>query len=455
MTSALRPVEVKGHWLWGMGERFAEDPLSSLTEMSRLGDVVSMRFGPFRVYQLNRVEHVRRVLQNPRIYGKQTVSYRRLRLLLGLGLLTSDGDFWLRQRRIAQPAFHKDRIAGFGAAMARAATALADRWQTLAERGEAIDLGAEMTRVTLSIVCETLLGGDVGDAGERVSRSFTVLNEITSDRLNQLMPLPLWVPTAPNRHYRAALAELDQTVYEIIARRRASDEETHDLLSMLMRARDVETGAAMTDRQLRDEVTTILLAGHETTAVALTWAFYLLSQNPDAERRLHQELAEVLDGREPALADLDRLPWTRQVIDETLRLYPPVWGMDRSVHADDELDGYHVRRGISVLISPWVMHRSPSLWSEPEAFRPERFAPGETEVPRYAYFPFLGGPRQCIGSGFAMMEAQLLLATLAQRWRLELSPGARVEPLPLLTLRPKCTVSMQLRPVEQPPRAAA
>jgi cytochrome P450 len=455
MNNVLRPVEAKGHWLWGMGERFAEDPLTSLTDMARMGDVVRMRFGPFRVYQLNRVEHVRRVLQNPRIYGKQTVSYRRLRLLLGLGLLTSDGDFWLRQRRIAQPAFHKDRIVGFAGAMARAATGLADRWQTLAERGEAIDLNAEMTRVTLTIVCETLLGGDVGDAAERVSRSFTVLNEITSERLNQLMPLPLWVPTAPNRRYRAALSELDETVYQIIARRRKSDEETHDLLSMLMHARDAETGATMTDRQLRDEVTTILLAGHETTAVALTWAFYLLSQNPEAERRLQYELADVLGGREPGLADLEQLPWTRQVIDETLRLYPPVWGMDRSVHADDDLDGFHVPRGVSVLVSPWVMHRSPSLWSEPEAFRPERFAPGADEVPRYAYFPFLGGPRQCIGSGFAMMEAQLLLATLAQRFRLELVPGTQVEPLPLLTLRPRYSVSMKLRPVEQPPRAAA
>jgi len=456
MSDATRlPVELKGHWLWGMGHEFAERPLEALTACGRLGDVVRMRFGPYRIQQLNNPEHIKHVFQNPRVYGKQTMSYSRLRGLLGLGLVVSDGDFWLRQRRIAQPAFHRERIVGFADAMVRAATALGDRWQAPAERGEHVEISADLTRATLTVVCETLLGGDVGEDGERVARAFPVLNEIISDRLNKLMPMPSWVPTRANRRYRAALAELDETVFRIIARRRASGDDGGDLLSMLMHARDEESGAGMTDRQLRDEVTTILLAGHETTAVALTWAFYLLSQHPEAERRLHEELERVLGGRAPGLADVEKLAYTRQVIDETLRLYPPVWAMDRSVAADDVIDGYRMPKGTYVLVSPWVVQRAPSLWSEPEAFRPERFARGAAELPRYAYFPFIGGPRQCIGNTFALLEAQLMLATLAQRFRLALVPGQSIELLPLLTLRPKHGIYMTPSPLAPPLRTAA
>jgi cytochrome P450 len=453
--SERRAVEVKGHWLWGMGREFAERPLESLTACGRLGDVVSMRFGPFRIRQLNNPEHIKHVFQNPRIYGKQTITYDRIRALLGFGLVVSDGDFWLRQRRIAQPAFHRERIVGFADAMVRAASALADRWQAAAERHAPVEISADLTLATLEVVCETLLGGDMGEDGARVVRSFPVLSEVISDRMNSLAPLPLWVPTRVNRRFRAALAELDAAVFGIIARRRVGGEDRGDLLSMLMQARDEETGAVMTDRQLRDEVTTILLAGHETTAVALTWAFYLLSQHPDAQAKLDDELARVLGGRVPALADVERLPYTRQVIDETLRLYPPVWAMDRSVAADDDLDGYRIPRGSYVLVSPWVTQRDPSLWSEPEAFRPERFARDAPPQPRYAYFPFIGGPRQCIGNTFALLEAQLMLATLAQRFRLQLVPGQAIELLPLLTLRPKNGLYMTPTPLAPPLRTAA
>jgi cytochrome P450 len=276
-----------------------------------------------------------------------------------------------------------------------------------------------------------------------------------SDRMNQLAPLPLWVPTRVNRSYRAALDDLDRAVYRIIARRRAAGGDSGDLLSMLMHARDEQTGEGMNDRQLRDEVTTILLAGHETTAVALTWAFYLLSQNPEAERRLHEELERVLGGRAPGLADVEQLAYTRHVIDEALRLYPPVWAMDRSVAADDVIDGYPMPKGSYVMVSPWVVQRAPSLWSEPEAFRPERFARGAPEPPRYAYFPFIGGPRQCIGNTFALLEGQLMLATLAQRFRLALVPGQRIELMPLLTLRPKNGIRMTPSPLAPPLRTAA
>ncbi len=450
-----KPVEAGGHWFWGVGEEMADRPLELLDRTGRLGDIVHMRFGPFNVYQFNNPEHIRHILHTPKIYGKQTATYRRLRALLGLGLVVSDGDLWLRQRRIAQPAFHKERVNAFAESMVNAAKSVAEKWREPAARNESINLIDEMTRTTLEIVTQTLLGGDTGADVERVATAFPIMNEILTDRLNKLVPMPLWIPTKTNRRFNAALASLDRTVYDIIARRRASGREHPDLLSMLMHARDEETGATMDDRQLRDELTTILLAGHETTAVALTWAFYLLSQNPDAEAKLHDELGAVLGGRAPSVADLPRLPWTRQVIDETMRLYPPVWALDRSINSDDDLDGYRIKKGAYAMIAPWVVHRLPSLWAEPEKFRPERFGPGAPEIARYSYFPFIGGPRQCIGNNFALIEAQLVLATIAQKWRLKLAPDQKIELQPLVTLRPKHGMRMTLSPVEDSRARAA
>lgn len=433
-----------GHWLFGVGPDVAERPLETLTELAKLGDVVDLRFGVGRGFLISNPEYIKHVLHNPKIYGKDIVTYHRLRELIGLGLITSEGDFWLRQRRIEQPAFHKQRIAGFAAAMVGAAEAATERWSRAAEKREAIDIADEMTRVTMQIVCETLLGADAGAEGEQASRAFAELNELTADRAKALVALPLWIPTATNRHYRASLSQLDDAVYRIIARRRAEKEEGSDLLSMLMHARDTETGESMTDLQLRDEVTTILLAGHETTAVALSWTFHLLSQNPQAEERLRTELTTVLAGRAPTVADLERLPYLRMVIDESLRLYPPVFVTVRGMRADDDLDGYRIPKGALIFVSAWVVHRSPALWEEPLAFRPERFAPERRKGQHhYTYFPFIGGPRQCIGNTFALMEAQLVLATLLQRFRLTPKPDhPPIVAAPLMTLRPRPGVYM-------------
>jgi cytochrome P450 len=431
----------EGHWFWGYGPDFASRPLEFLEEMREVADVVRARMGPVIVHIVNHPEIVRHVLQSNRVYTKQTMSYVRLRQLVGLGLITSDGDFWLRQRRIAQPAFHKQKIAGFAGIMTRAALAACERWRS----GSTVDICAEMTRVTLSIVCEALLGGDAGADAETVGRAFTELNHILIGRLITPLPVPSFIPTPENRRFRANLRILDETVYRIIARRRAQPQgqPSGDLLSMLMHARDEESGQAMNDRQLRDEVITILLAGHETTAVTLAWTFYLLSQHPEVEARVRAELAEVLSGRTPELADFERLRYTRMVIEETLRLYPPVWILGRGVASDDQLGGYAVGRGGNVVVSPWAMHRSPSLWEAPLEFRPERFAPERADaLPRYAYFPFAGGPRQCIGNSFALLEAVLILAVVLQRHRLALAPGHRVELEPLLTLRPRGALPM-------------
>jgi cytochrome P450 len=440
------PVELKGHWLWGLTPEFKDDMLGALTRLGAAGDVVRARFGPFSVYFVNDPHAIRHMLQESRIYDKQTPTYARVSPLLGQGLLTSDGDFWLRQRRIAQPAFHRQKIAGFADGIARAARTAADGWAGHAERGDAIDMAAEMTGITLKVVCETMLGVEVGTDGEVVSSSFYELNQLVSDRMRTMVPPPLWIPTSANRRFKAALARLDETIFRIIARRRTDREQRGDLLAMLMHARDAETGESMNDRQLRDEVATMLLAGHETTAVALAWAMHLLAHNPEAEAKLYAEL-DALDGRPPEMADLERLPYARMAIDEAMRLYPPVWGASRNMAQDDVVAGCPLKRGTQVMFSSWIVHRMPSLWEDALAFRPERFHPDRQEsLPKHAYFPFISGPRQCIGNAFALLEAHLVLATVMQRYRLRPVAGHPVEPEPLLTLRPKYGIKMTLEP---------
>jgi cytochrome P450 len=434
-----------GHWLWGHGPEIIENPLVALPRLASLGDVVELRFSWIRAALISAPDLIQQIFQDHRTFNKQTLTYQRLHVLVGDGLVRSDGEFWLRQRRIAQPAFHRQRIAGFASVMIEAAMGLVERLAAFAQSGEPLDLAQEMTQLTLAVVCETLLGGDVGTARQEVSAAFSVLNHLSMERAQARLALPLWVPTASNRRFRTHLQALDQTVYEIITRRRGANEEAGDLLSMLLQARDPETGEGMSDLQLRDEVATMLLAGHETTAVTLSWALYLLSQHPEVEARLREELRTVLQGRPPTYEDLDRLEYPRMVVDETLRLYPPVWGLNRHVAEDTELGGYHLPRGMIVLVSPWVTHRSAAIWQAPEAFRPERFAAGRKEaLPRYAYFPFIGGARQCIGNHFALMEAQLVLAALYQRYHFALWPGHPVEPEPVLTLRPKHGMKMRI-----------
>lgn len=437
--AAKIPARPAAKGLFGIAPEFVRDPLRLLTDLGRLGEVVAMPMGIATAYLLTNPEHVLRVLQNPKQYGRAIPSYQRLRAVLGEGLLVSEGDFWLRQRRTAQPAFHKERIAGFAAAMVQAAADAVERLRgaTAGERG--VDIAEEMTRLTMQIVCTTLLGADAEREGAQAAQAFGVLNELTTRRILKLWAPPLWLPTGENRRYRAALAQLDGAIYDLIARRRQAQAGSPDLLSMLLLARDPETGEGMSDRQVRDEVATIFVAGHETTAVALTWTLHLLSQHAEVLARLRAELAATLDGRLPTLADLEALPYLRMVIEEAMRLYPPVYCTTRGLKSDEDLDGYHLPAGSLILVSQWVIHRMATLWPDPLRFDPERFAPGRRDsIARGAYFPFIAGPRQCIGNVFAMVEAQLILATLLPR--VELRPAKdqpAVEPVPLMTLRPK------------------
>jgi cytochrome P450 len=390
---------------------------------------------------------VKRVLQdNADNYGRETRSIAVLRATLGEGLLTTAGEGWRRKRRLAQPAFHKQRLAGFAATMAEAAAACVERWRPLAERGTAFDVAPEMARLTLHILGLCIFERDLTGEADSIAQAVVAALHHTVDNLGALFPLPESVPTPANRRFKAALRELDRVVLGLIDERRRSGQDRGDLLSMLLAARDEETGEGLSDRQLRDELMTLLLAGHETTAMSLSWTLYLLSLHPAVRRAVEEEARAVLGQRRPGAEDLPRLRVTRMVLEESMRLYPPAWLITRSVTADDEIGGYRIPAGTGVLLSPYVTHRDPALWDNPEGFDPERFAPERAEDaarPRYAYFPFGGGPHLCIGAGFAMMEAAIILATIARSLRLDLVPGRPVEVQPLVTLRPKAGIWMR------------
>lgn len=438
----------RGSPITGVGPLFRRDPLGySLELRERYGPIVRMPFPFLDAYLVASPTGVRRVLQdNDERYGRATRGVESLRGTLGNGLLTTTGDFWRRQRRIAQPAFHRARIAGFAATMASAADELVARWEAIAGRDEPVDLVPELLRVTLQILGRCLFGRELGTEAPIVGDALEVVLRRTIGRAQASFVLPAGLAVALNRPFRRAMRDLDRIVLGLIEeRRREGTEGRGDLLSMLIDARD-DGGVGMTDQQLRDEVMTLFLAGHETTAMSLGWTFVLLSQNPLARRALTAELDRQL-GTGPATPEvLLGLPYVRMVLEESMRVYPPAWIVTRSVEQDDELDGFALRKGSLVLLSPWVTHRDPSLWPNPEGFDPQRFAPDAPERPRYAYFPFGGGPHLCIGAPFAMMEAQIVLATIARRYDLDLVPGQHITPEPLVTLRPKPRVLVRVRP---------
>ena len=432
----------RGHPLLGSLPEVRRDPIRLFLEsFQQYGEVVRFHFGPMIAHLVSSPAGANHVLaENNKNYGKQTRGYRNLRYVLGNGLLTSEGEVWKRQRRIAQPAFHRQRIAGFGRTMVRAAEDAADSLSL--RRGEILDLHQEMMRLTLRIVCETLLAYDPTNAADEVGEALAYLLPLANERSSRLFDVPPMFPTRENRKFRRALATLDSVVLQMIAERRKDPADRGDLLSMLIEARDAETGESMNDRQLRDEAMTILLAGHETTANALTYTFLLLSRYPAALRELCAELSQVLGGRSPTLEDLPRLILTRWTLQESMRLYPPAWVVARSANGPDEIGGHEIPARSIVFVSPYVVHRHPRFWSDPEGFDPGRFA---KEPQRGAYLPFGAGPRMCIGNAFASMEAELVLATIAQRIGFELVPGAPVELQPSITLRPRHGVLMRVR----------
>jgi cytochrome P450 len=432
----------------GFYRDYTRDPLVYLSKLQKdYGDVVTLRAYNYRVFFLSHPEHIEEVLvTQARKFVKGRVLKANKRLF-GDGLLTSEGDLWLRQRRMAQPAFHRARVTSYGETMVRFAERLIAEWR----HGETRDIHAEMMRLALQIVAKTLFDAEVdGDALE-VGKALEAITELNSD-FRRLVLTPPWLPTRQNIRAALATRRLNKIIYRIIAERRAAARDTGDFLSMLLAAQD-EDGSRMNDQQLRDEAITIFLAGHETTAIALSWTWWLLAQNPEVEAKLHAELDTVLAGRSPRMEDLPRLAYTEKVIAESLRLYPPAWGMPRLAIEDAEIGGYRIPKGCGVSVSQWVVHRDPRWFEEPLAFRPERWD-GELQkrLPRFAYFPFGGGPRQCIGNSFALMEATLVLATITQKFRFRLAPDHVVTPLASITLRPRHGIraTLESRGASQP-----
>ena len=429
----------RGLPLLGVALEIRRDPLGTLARTAEYGPVAAFPFGPMRAYLVSHPDGLKHVLQdNARNYTKELFGYDLLRRIVGDGLLTSDGETWLKQRRLAQPAFHRARISAMAERMVRATEELAGQWADTQRTGGVRLLVEDMMALTLRIVGEALLGSDVREETRLVGEAFTVLSHQTTERFRAFHLLPPVLPTAYDRAFRQANASLRSVVTRLIEQRRQHGEDRGDLLSMFMLARDEETGERMDDAHLRDELLTMLLAGHETTANTLSWVWGMLHQHPDVERALHAELDAVLGGRSPTVEDVPRLVYTRRVLEETLRLYPPAYSLSRKALADDTVCGYQVRGGAVVYFSPYVTHRLSEFWPDPERFDPDRFTPEQVAArPRYAYFPFLGGPRQCIGNTFAMMESTLVLATLAQRHRPRLVEGSTLVPEPLITLRPR------------------
>jgi cytochrome P450 len=423
-----------------------QSPLAAIAKISRdYGAVVRYPVGPLVVYLANHPDYARHILQdNNRNYSKNTFQYNLLKSVTGEGLLTSDGDTWLRQRRLSQPAFHRERIAALTGLMTATTGEMLERWQVHASHGRPVDMAAEMMRVALAIVGRALFSIDLtSEAGELVEAVLVVLDHIVW-RARTFGMVPGVLPTARNRRFRAALQTLDHAVYALIKERRCGAGQEGDLLSMLIAAQDPETGTGMSDRQLRDEVMTLLVAGHETVASALAWTWYLLSQNPQAEAKLQAEADALGQGAPP---DPNRLPYTRMAFEEALRLYPPAWIITRRALGDDELGGYAIPAGALVVLSPYTAQRDPAYWPEPERYDPERFSPeASSGRPRFAYFPFGGGPRLCIGNTFALLEAQVVLSQVAGRYRLEMARGHPVEVEPGVTLRPKHGLQMTIKP---------
>ncbi len=430
----------------GNALQFRRDPLSFVRGVQRAyGDIATIHMGAFPLILCSRPEHVRSILvENARNFTNREFA-ANLRRTLGDGLLTTDGDFHRQQRRLVQPAFHKKRVESYAGIMLQHTHALLETWRPSAE----IDILGAMQALTMRIVAKALFDVDVQREAPELGQAFTDVIENPVGLPFSLRGLPIDLPFTPYHKHMAGLRTLDAYVFGLIARRRAEGRDVGDIVSMLLRAQ--EEGASMTDQQVRDQTMTLFAAGHETTANALTWTFYLLSEHPDVREKLLAELVDVLAGRDPTADDLPNLPYLDAVVTESMRVFPPAWTQGRYAQGEFELEGYRFPAGTTVMVSQWVIHHLPDIWGDPAIFRPERWS--EThgrKIPQGAYFPFGAGPRICIGMPFAQMEARLLLATILQRFSPQLVPGWPVVPRPRVTLRPKYGIRMSLEPTRLP-----
>lgn len=446
-ATIARPPGPKNSSRWlGVLPRFRKNPPAFLLATAReFGDLAYMRLANQHAYLVSHPDAVRGILVTNQSNFTKSRMLERAKVLLGEGLLTSEGETHTRQRRLVQPAFHREHLIRYASDMVECAACSREQWQP----GIETDISTEMMRLTLAIVGRTLFSADVTSDADNIGKAMT---EIFALFDTLLMPFSDWIqklPIPPVRRFERARDRLDAIVYGLIADRRASGKDAGDLLSMLLLAHDEDrqspNGGRMTDKQVRDEALTLLIAGHETTANALTWTWYLLSQNPESEMKFHAEIDDVLDGRLPAFDDVPLLPYTAGVFSESLRLYPPAWAIGRKSIHDYHIDGFRIPAKSILLSSPWVVHRDPRWFPEPERFDPDRWRSEIAEArPKFSYFPFGGGARVCIGERFAWAEGVLVLATIAQRWKMRLVPGHPVDTRAVITLRTRYGMKMTL-----------
>ena len=435
------PPALKTDLFGGHFRSFRKAPTEFLTKLARLGDVTSFRMGPQQGYFLTDPEMIRDLLVVNAHKFKKGRALQRAKNLLGEGLLTSEGETHLRQRRMIQPAFHRARIAEYAQSMVEYADKMSESWTD----GEVRDIDKEMMHLTLQIVAKTLFSANVEDDADEIGEAMTSMVELFN---YLLLPFSEWLQKLPlpqSKRFKNARNTLNSVIYGIINERRRSGEDTGDLLSMLLMAQDEADGTGMTDEQIRDEALTLFLAGHETTANAMTWMWYLLSQNPEKEAKLHKELDLVLAGRIPTINDLPNLKYTESIIAESMRLFPPAWAIGRLSLEDHEFGRFYLPERSLVLISPYITHRDPRFWDNAGEFIPERWEKLSVKEAgqRNIYFPFGGGVRRCIGESFAWTEGIVLLATLARKWKLRMVPEQKVALQPMITLRPKYGMRME------------
>jgi cytochrome P450 len=434
-AQAPLPPEIKGNFILGVMPDFNRDLLGFITRGRNHGDIVRARFFYVYAYFLYDPVDIEYVLSsNAKNFVKSMSLHSNFfQRLVGNGLITSEGEFWRRQRRLAQPGFHRQRIGGYGEVMVEYAQRLISSWRA----GEERDIHRDMMRLTMEIVVKTLFNANVSEDADRVERTMSELVKPFASQATVKWILDNRLPTAAHRRFHKMAAEIDELIYRFIAERRASGRDEGDLLSMLLAAQD-EDGTQMTDQQLRDEVITLFLAGQETTALTLSWAWYLLARDPEVERKFHAELDLVLNGRTPTVADVPQLKYAEMILKESMRLYPPAFGVGREAIEDCEIGGYHVPAKTQVFAFQWVTQRDPRYFEEPDRFNPDRWtAESINSLPKYAYFPFGGGPRICIGNSFAMMEMILVLASIGQKLRFPLVSDRPVEIEPAMSLRPR------------------
>lgn len=441
---ATQSIPAVNGGLLGIGSllRFRNDSLAVLEEAARLGDLTYIPFGPRAMLLVNHPDFVHELLVEKAGSFYKTRQLKKIfEASLGQGLLTSDGEYWRRQRKLVQPAFHHKRIEAYAQTMVEYAERMMQDWR--ADETRSID--HDMMKLTLAIVSKTLFNADTSAEADKLGEAITVGQELTIKQFNAIFTPPAWLPTRNNRLAEWSLNTINETVMGFIQERRKTGEDKGDLLSMLLLSQDEDGSGGMSDKQARDESFTLFVAGHETTANALTWTWWLLSQNPAARAKLHNELDTVLAGRAPTAQDLANLTYLDKVLKESMRIRPPVWITSREPIEDVDIGGHRVKKGSFVAVSPWTMHHDPRFYDAPEQFKPERWTPEfERQLPKFAYFPFGGGPRICIGNQFALMEAKLVLATVAQRWTLDYAGAGNPGLSPMITLRPRNGMPMRI-----------